>query len=484
MDVVKRLAWPAAVLALALALRLPALEHPSLWFDEAYSYCLAHEAPAAIVRDVRADAHPPLYFLLLHGWLGARGGVAWARALSVLCDLGTIALMMAPAGRFAGVLLALASTMVVQARQVRMYALLTFVVMLALVALVRAIERGGAGRWFAFACAALAAALCHHAGAVAMVALATLVPLEIAARRGGDARALASRFALAAGAAGAAYAALWLEAAVYQLSSTPLAARREVSLTGIFVDLTAGTLPAWPGARAACVLAFGVPLVLSARAVQARRAPWLAAQLWTFVLAGLVLTPVAPGGVFANRTLFYLQPAVLALVAHGIGEAGRGKVAAGAACVALLAGSCVNALTAPAPPYDWEAAARTLAKEAGPGALVVVHNPNSRLLLEAYLTLAWGNDAELTTIPYVAAGERFAGLGVDAWRAPLRADYDRVERRLRESGRTRFFLVLSSPESAGAVAVRRACEARWGPAQAVGEANSPSVLKVRYNARP
>ncbi|MCX7885830.1 MAG: glycosyltransferase family 39 protein [Verrucomicrobiae bacterium] len=84
--------WPLLilVLALALAVRLFQLGERVLWFDEAVSVLLAKARVAEMLAAIPDDAHPPLYYLLLHLW--PRGEPA-ARMFSVVCGILTVALV-------------------------------------------------------------------------------------------------------------------------------------------------------------------------------------------------------------------------------------------------------------------------------------------------------------------------------------------------------------------------------------------------------
>ena len=81
----------------AAALRLARLAWQPLWWDEGYSVYFATEPLARMVALTARDIHPPLYYLLLHGWIGlldalglhGAGPVA-LRSFSVLC--GALAL--------------------------------------------------------------------------------------------------------------------------------------------------------------------------------------------------------------------------------------------------------------------------------------------------------------------------------------------------------------------------------------------------------
>jgi hypothetical protein len=74
--------------ALGGALRLYRLDYPGLSFDEAYSWGVVRFSPQDIVRRTSLDVHPPLYYLLLAGWLEVWGAAVSPRCLSVL--LGTL----------------------------------------------------------------------------------------------------------------------------------------------------------------------------------------------------------------------------------------------------------------------------------------------------------------------------------------------------------------------------------------------------------
>ncbi|MFZ2359744.1 MAG: glycosyltransferase family 39 protein, partial [Anaerolineae bacterium] len=53
----------------ALALRLIHLGRDSLWYDETVSVTLAGQRTAELIGHTARDIHPPLYYLLLRGWL-------------------------------------------------------------------------------------------------------------------------------------------------------------------------------------------------------------------------------------------------------------------------------------------------------------------------------------------------------------------------------------------------------------------------------
>jgi uncharacterized membrane protein len=130
-----------------------------LWFDEAYSVVMA-SGPALEIPQVQAtyDIHPPLFSLLLHGWMVVTpGDDAWLRLFSVLLTYATVAVLTLIAWQWRGWPLALlvltlglcAPILTVVAQEVRHYALLSPVSALVLVPLVPILERRGRPRHYA-----------------------------------------------------------------------------------------------------------------------------------------------------------------------------------------------------------------------------------------------------------------------------------------------------------------------------------------------
>jgi mannosyltransferase len=104
-----------------------------LWVDEALSIGIADHRLAEIPAVLRQDASPPLYYLLLHGWMAVAGrSEAATHALSVLfAVLAVPAALWAArgplgdrAGWFAAVLAAVHPFLTAYAQETRMYALL------------------------------------------------------------------------------------------------------------------------------------------------------------------------------------------------------------------------------------------------------------------------------------------------------------------------------------------------------------------------
>ncbi len=120
------------VLLLAWGVRMYRLDAQPVWLDEAFSVWMASHVPRDVVFWTRTiDQHPPLYYLLLHGWMKVWGDTEWAiRFFSLVGGWLAVAVGMAVArevgGRrlmfISGVWLALSSFAVWYAQEARMYA--------------------------------------------------------------------------------------------------------------------------------------------------------------------------------------------------------------------------------------------------------------------------------------------------------------------------------------------------------------------------
>jgi hypothetical protein len=130
-----RAAW--AILAVAIAMRLPELTSRSFWTDEAYSFWFSSLSWHDLWRVTpQYETHPPFYYSILKLWMGVVGSSEGAlRALSVIASVATVALATnAPRwikpgaraetiGLIAGGLLAINAGSIEYAQQARPYAL-------------------------------------------------------------------------------------------------------------------------------------------------------------------------------------------------------------------------------------------------------------------------------------------------------------------------------------------------------------------------
>ncbi len=148
----------AAVLLTALLLRLRTLGAESLWLDEATSLFLARMDIPTLIAWTAHDIHPPLYYILLHGWRVFGESEFALRSLSATAGLlavGGIYLL----GRtlfgqmtalLAALLLAVSPLHLWYSQEARMYALVTALSLFASCHLVRALQDGHRRHWIGY----------------------------------------------------------------------------------------------------------------------------------------------------------------------------------------------------------------------------------------------------------------------------------------------------------------------------------------------
>ena len=125
----------AAVVVVGVALRLTT--RSELWLDEALSVSIASLPIGDLLEALRHDGHPPLYYLLLNGWMGVFGdGNEAVRSLSLVCSLANLPLLWLAAREHAGRIAAWAALLLLAsspfairyATEARMYALVSLLV--------------------------------------------------------------------------------------------------------------------------------------------------------------------------------------------------------------------------------------------------------------------------------------------------------------------------------------------------------------------
>jgi hypothetical protein len=130
-----RLAPLAAIVLLGIVVRTAYLGEPQLFRDEAASWYLANLPLGALLGQSSHETFPPLYVLLLKGWMAALGdSEAALRSLSVVAGIGTLLVTwrwardaLGNAGALvAASLVALSPALVLNSRDARMYSLETF----------------------------------------------------------------------------------------------------------------------------------------------------------------------------------------------------------------------------------------------------------------------------------------------------------------------------------------------------------------------
>jgi mannosyltransferase len=262
-----------ALTALAAALRFSGLGRQSFWYDEAVSVALArHPVADLLTGRIRDQGNPPLYPVLLHGWMALFGDSdATVRGLSALFGAATIPVMLAVARKIVpqhvallgATLLALAPFHLQMAQEARGYTLMALLATTAALALLLATERASEDApaalqrwapWGLLALATAAMALTHYFGL--LLALAQMIYVGIVHRRH---RPVLVR-AAAAYATAALLFAFWLPALGQQLGQPGNLARSTESwalhLVATPLVFTVGTALLWKD-----VAAEGAPVI-------------------------------------------------------------------------------------------------------------------------------------------------------------------------------------------------------------------------------
>jgi 4-amino-4-deoxy-L-arabinose transferase-like glycosyltransferase len=202
--------------------RLLFIGYQPLWRDEAFTAVVVQRPLGQMLAAVRGDSAPPLLYLVDHAVTAVSASASALRLVPALAGAAAIPIIAALGRRIGGdragvmsaVLAAVAPALVLSARDARMYALATTVVLAATLLLLRAVERPSLGRWGAYAGVTALALYTDYFAVLAVGAQLLAVPLVLHA---GVRRTLA---AAAAAGAGAVTLIPWLIAAHAQLGHT------------------------------------------------------------------------------------------------------------------------------------------------------------------------------------------------------------------------------------------------------------------------
>jgi mannosyltransferase len=312
----------------SVALRTGALD-AGFWIDEAIAVGIASHEPGEIPALLRQDGSPPLYYLLLHGWMALVGdGEAATRALSLVVAAAAVPVAWWVAGARAAVVVAICPFLTYYAQEARMY---TLVAVLSLIATAAFVRR----RPVSFVVAQTLLLYTHTWGVFLFAAFA-LVWLVRDRGRGG----------LLAGAAVAVLYLPWLPSLVFQALHT--GAPWSVRPSFLYLVPVAAAV-AWRP-RDQLVLAAAAGLTLA----------WLASQV----------TPA-----WSPRYLFVLFGPVLLVLAA--------RRAAWLAVAALAASALV--IGSPVAKSNARAVAASVAQSVRPGDLVVCTQPEQVPVVHRYL---------------------------------------------------------------------------------------------------
>ena len=337
-----------AIVVLAGALRLPGFSRPA-WLDETNS--LTRVTDQTLVRMVRsslADGNPPLYFVALRAWVAVFGpSDAAARFLSLVLTFGSLVVLLAtlgarspPSGLSAGILFATNPLLVRYGTEIRSYALLVLLALVAAAAAWRLAESPASRSARAALLIAIpSAVLTHAAGVFLLPAIVAFV--AVSAPRAERKRALLAIAApVAAGAAvfvalAAGFEALGRHKQDWWIPTTTagLVARCFGSLFG---------LPGWPAEGHASHLALGAAMLVASVAFvivsRERMAIAFLAGAGAF-WASIVLTSLFAFPIVLDRTLLPALPlffSAMALAAFSRSFPERRPAFAAVLVIALL----------------------------------------------------------------------------------------------------------------------------------------------------
>ena len=169
------------ILLFGAALRLFRLDAQSVWYDEAFSVAHSVRPLAKLFEVLVLDVvHPPLHYLVLHGWFQIAGfGAMQARLVSAILGTLSIPLLFLLARRFtdsatslgAAFLLAISQIGVYFSQEARPYAQAQFLSLLAALAFLSFLQKPNFRRSISFAAASTALLYTHYYGAGTLLAL-------------------------------------------------------------------------------------------------------------------------------------------------------------------------------------------------------------------------------------------------------------------------------------------------------------------------
>ncbi len=421
----------------ALAVRGYRVDLPGLTSDEAFSWRITQYSVGEMVTRLATDVHPPLYFLLLKGWMRLAGdSITSLRGLSILFGvsavlvaawLGRVVLDWMPAARGAAalhvvpaLLAALHAGQVAAARNVRMYSLGVVLAGATAVALARAL--GVSSRftraWLAYGALAAAFTSTHYYALFTVASQGAFV-LGLAVVRFRQGRRDEGR-RLAVGLLSAGLVALvllspWLRAFVAQTEGV----RSSYWISPVTVaGLDRALVSSLTGLPEPHALGRILALLLLATAVHTvRRMPLAGIFLATQALGPWILSVGLSvfGGrpIFLERYLVFAQLPLLVL----LGLVAAPPLSRGSRLLAwvppvVLAASLVQAVALfPKAPSAAQQAAAFLVERIQPGDLVLTESPRALNRLRYWMKQAGGrpdNDVRCLLSRTAREGDRFS----------------------------------------------------------------------------
>ncbi len=320
-------AFVAALMLLSLFLRTRALG-ASLWMDEGLSIGIGSQPFFDIPGVLRQDGAPPLYYMLLHGWMKAVGnGPGETQSLSVAISLLAVpgglwagwSLFGRRAGLFCAALAAVNPFLTVYAQETRMYSLIAVLSLLTTAAFLHVFVYRNRRYLPAFS-ALLAAILYTHSWGIFLTA-GTVLTFAVVYFQSDDRRPLLKDAAIGFGIAFLLYLP-WIPTLLYQAAHTG-APWLNSPRFGVAIQISKALLGGGT-ATVALVLAAGSGLaavLLGRTESKERKAVLIAAALCVFTLAvAWLFSQVSPA--WTTRYLGVALGPLLLLSALGLARAG------------------------------------------------------------------------------------------------------------------------------------------------------------------
>lgn len=318
----------AALLFLALALRVYRLDAQDIWGDEAFSISLSQQ-PLHVVVAGASDTHPPFYPFLLWGWLQLVGSSAFAtRALSALIGTLVVPLMFVLAKRiavprrvvwFAALFATISPLLIYYSQETRMYELVALLALASTYFAIRVLETRRAQLDAAYWFVSTLAIYTHYSAFFVLVAQNLFALVMLRRNRAAFARWFGLQLALIL-----AYVP-WILVQTTFLQSKASARFDEWGWSGIelifgktFLAFSIGLTVEAPLAQFATILFLTMATIGLLALVHAHRARGVLVPLYFIVpmVIAYIVNPIMP--FFFERYVLVALPGFLLLVAWGL----------------------------------------------------------------------------------------------------------------------------------------------------------------------
>ena len=375
-------------MAIGIALRMEYLNSQSLWVDEITSVSIAQLRWPEFFRTLTSgETNMALYYVLLRFWLNLGRSEVVIRGLSVLFSVATIPVVYAlgarlfgrRAGLVAALLLALNAFHIRYAQEARSYSLVVFLVSVASLYYVDAVETSSRRSWMAYS-AAMALSVYSHVFAVFVLVAhwCALVFLPSRTRAWPGTVASASVIALLV----LPFALYFLAGDVGQTSWIGKAPLGRIpglvaQLIGVSEDLPGWTrrlplVPYLPLGVAGLVLAM-VSWKVQFRSETSWRYGMIVAWFGVPIVLAFAVSAVKP--IFLVHYLIVSLPPLILLIASATSKI-NGRMAFAGVLIALILGnaSMISAYYRHAEKEDWRGATHYVLSQARPGDTVIFYS--------------------------------------------------------------------------------------------------------------